>query len=159
MPLHHWLPNSPRDILGWPNSISFAHVQTLYYGFYLDQVCVPRIATDMQVIVTWFFSCWFPEDMSCSRSALILCLDDDEAYDISTRAQNDLPLQSFGLWAIKQVALELILIFRGVGEQYCGSSGSWSWSIHIQPRRLRHSTSRDARLAFVSAPIIIFKFT
>lgn len=62
---------------------------------HLYQIGVPSIATDMQVIVARFLPRWLPKDMSCGiLQSARSCAFDDEAYDISTRAQNDLP---FGL--------------------------------------------------------------
>jgi hypothetical protein len=62
-------------------------------GTNLHQIGIPRIATDVQVVVARFLPRRLPEYMSCPAVSLLSCLaqGNDEAYDTSTRARTCLP--------------------------------------------------------------------
>jgi hypothetical protein len=51
-----------------------SHISELDSGFlYLHQVGIPGIATDVQIIVGRFLSCWLSEDMSLNEMSMSAC--------------------------------------------------------------------------------------
>jgi hypothetical protein len=74
-------------------AVSSAAFHPKYRGSNLHQVCIPSIATDVEVVVALFLPRGLSKDVSWFGVSfdLVPCPADGEAYDISTRAQNDLP--------------------------------------------------------------------
>jgi hypothetical protein len=64
-----------REVLGICLDSPSARFPPRYHArrSHLHQICIPCVATDMQVVVASFLSRWLPKDVSCPAVSLLSC--------------------------------------------------------------------------------------